>query len=73
MGDSAQKVVYWHRELPPPDGEVVHDHVIEAISDRVSGAIERHPVSGRYWMNQRQRQSSKRNIAIKLIRATSLL
>jgi len=36
------KVVYWHRELPPVEGEVMHEHVIEAVSDRVSGAIERH-------------------------------
>lgn len=45
-GDSTQKVVYWHRELPPPDGEVMHEHVIEAMSNRVSGAIERH---GELW------------------------
>lgn len=31
--------VYWHRELPPLDGEVVAEHVVEATSDRVPGAI----------------------------------
>ena len=35
------KVVYWHRELPPMDGTVLHEHVIEATSDRVNGSIER--------------------------------
>ena|ERR1041385_5134374 len=45
-GDTAPKVVYWHRELPPLDGEVMHEHVIEATSDRVFGSIERH---GELW------------------------
>jgi hypothetical protein len=45
-GDTASKVVYWHRELPPLDGEVMQEHTIEAASDRVSGAIERH---GELW------------------------
>lgn len=40
------KTVYWHKELPPLDGEVLHEHVIEASSDRVPGAIERH---GELW------------------------
>ncbi len=31
--------VFWHRELPPLDGEVVAEHVLEATSDRVPGAI----------------------------------
>lgn len=34
----AQKV-FWHRELPPLDGEVVAEHFVEATSDRVPGAI----------------------------------
>ena len=42
----APKVIYWHRELPPPDGEVMHEHVVEATSERVSGAIEHH---GELW------------------------
>ena len=45
-GDTAPKIVYWHRELPPLDGEVMHEHVIEAVSARVPGAIERH---GELW------------------------
>lgn len=40
------QIVYWHRELPPLDGEVLHEHVIEATSDRVAGSIER---SGELW------------------------
>jgi hypothetical protein len=33
------KVVYWHRELPPLDAEVVAEHTIEATSGRVPGTI----------------------------------
>ena len=44
--DKPPKVVYWHRELPPLDGEMMHEHVIEATSDRVSGIIEQH---GELW------------------------
>jgi len=45
-GKDEQKVVYWHRELPPLDAEVIHEHVIEATSDRVPGSIERY---GELW------------------------
>ena len=38
--------MYWHRELPPLDGDAVHEDVIEADSDRVSGTIER---EGEVW------------------------
>lgn len=41
-----RKIVYWHRELPPLDGEVMDEHVLEATSDRVSGSIERY---GELW------------------------
>jgi hypothetical protein len=37
-----RKVVYWHRELPPLEGEIFGEHVVEATSDRVSGSIERY-------------------------------
>jgi hypothetical protein len=43
---TAPKIVFWHRELPPLDGEVLGEHVIEATSDRVRGSIERH---GELW------------------------
>ena len=33
----AEKTVYWHRELPPLDAEVVGEHTIEAVSERVPG------------------------------------
>ena len=36
------RVVYWHRELPPLDAEILHEHVLEATSGRVGGSIERH-------------------------------
>ena len=45
-GDTERKVVYWHQELPPLDGDAVHEDVIEADSDRVSGTIER---EGEVW------------------------
>jgi len=37
-----RKIVYWHRELPPVDGEILDEHVVEATSDRVSGSIDRY-------------------------------
>ena len=37
-----RKIVYWHRELPPLDGEILGEHVLEATSDRVNGSIERY-------------------------------
>jgi hypothetical protein len=37
MGQS--KVVYWHRELPPMEAEVMAEHTVEAISSRVAGTI----------------------------------
>ena len=33
------KVVYWHRELPPPDAEYLGDHTVEATSGRVPGTL----------------------------------
>jgi hypothetical protein len=33
------KVVYWHRELPPLDAEVVAEHTVEATSSRIPGTI----------------------------------
>ena len=32
-------VVYWHRDLPPLDGNVLGEHVIEATSSRVPYTI----------------------------------
>ena len=33
------KVVYWHRELPPIDAELMEEHTVEASSGRVEGTI----------------------------------
>jgi len=35
----AGKIVFWHRELPPLDAELVAEHTVEAASDRVEGTI----------------------------------
>jgi len=32
-------IVYWHRDLPPLDAEVMAEHTLEAASTRVSGRI----------------------------------
>ena len=37
--DNAPKVVYWHRELPPIDAELIAEHTVEAVSGRVSGSL----------------------------------
>ena len=35
----AEKTVYWHRELPPMDAEVMGEHTMEAVSERVAGTL----------------------------------
>jgi hypothetical protein len=37
--ESASKLVYWHRELPPIDAELMAEHTVEATSSRVNGSI----------------------------------
>ena len=39
IGDNGHKIIYWHRELPPSDAEVIGEHTVEATSGRVSGAL----------------------------------
>lgn len=34
-----RKIVYWHRELPPLEAELVSEHIVEANSRRVPGTI----------------------------------
>ena len=34
-----EKVVYWHRELPPLGADPISEHVLEATSSRVPGTI----------------------------------
>jgi hypothetical protein len=36
---TATKTIYWHRELPPADAEMLGEHTIEAMSDRVQGTL----------------------------------
>jgi hypothetical protein len=38
-GSDEHKVVYWHRELPPPDAEPLGEHVVEATSGRVGDTV----------------------------------
>ena len=33
------RVVYWHRQLPPLDAEMIGEHVLEATSSRVPGTL----------------------------------
>ena len=35
----ASQTIYWHRDLPPQDAEVVGEHTIEATSCRVPGTL----------------------------------
>jgi hypothetical protein len=34
-----EKIVYWHRELPPLRAELIAEHTVEATSERVAGTI----------------------------------
>jgi len=36
---SERKSVYWHRELPPLDGQVAGEYILEATSSRVAGSL----------------------------------
>jgi hypothetical protein len=33
------KAVFWHRDLPPLDAEVMGEHTLEAVSGRVPGTL----------------------------------
>ncbi len=37
--DDKRRVVYWHRELPPLEADVMAEHTVEASSCRVPGTI----------------------------------
>ncbi len=39
MTTTNQKIVYWHRELPPLDAEPIAEHTVEATSSRVPATI----------------------------------
>ena len=39
MDEEQEKVVFWHRELPPLSAELVENHTVEANSGRVAGTI----------------------------------
>jgi len=39
--DEKTRIVYWHRELPPLEAELVAEHTIEARSSRIPGTIAR--------------------------------
>jgi hypothetical protein len=39
MDTHEAKIVYWHRELPPLDADLVAEHTVEADSSRVPGTI----------------------------------
>jgi hypothetical protein len=38
----AGKIVYWHRELPPLNAEIMGEHIVEATSSRVPGPLAHH-------------------------------
>jgi hypothetical protein len=37
--NSERKIVYWHRDLPPLEANLVAEHSVEANSSRVPGTI----------------------------------
>ena len=38
-GSGTQKIVYWHRDLPPIEAQARDEHVLEASSRRVLGGF----------------------------------
>jgi hypothetical protein len=39
VGGNKRQIVYWHRDLPPLEAELIADHTVEANSSRVPGTI----------------------------------
>ena len=39
MNDTHTKIVFWHRELPPLEADLVAEHTVEANSRRVLGTL----------------------------------
>ena len=39
IDNNARKVVYWHRELPPLEADLMAEHTVEANSGRVPGVL----------------------------------
>jgi hypothetical protein len=37
--DKKASIVYWHRDLPPLDAELMAEHTVEANSSRVPGTL----------------------------------
>lgn len=40
--NDATKIVFWHRELPPVDAELVAEHTVAATSSCVPGTLPHH-------------------------------
>jgi hypothetical protein len=36
----ASQTIYWHRDLPPLNAEIVGEHTVEATSGRVPGTLQ---------------------------------
>ena len=39
VDDAHRKIVYWHRELPPLEADLMAEHTVEATSNRVLGTL----------------------------------
>jgi hypothetical protein len=39
LATDSPKAVFWHRDLPPRDAEVIGEHALEAVSGRVPGTL----------------------------------
>src|ERR1022692_3303593 len=39
MNDVGNKILYWHRELPPSDAEAMGEHIVEAMSQRLPNTL----------------------------------
>ena len=59
-GPDADKVVYWHRELPPLWADPISEHVLEAASCRVPGTIAHHDDLWRVCYDDLMRQADIR-------------
>jgi hypothetical protein len=54
------KAVYWHREMPPLDAEVMAEHAIEAVSERVSSRLAHRDALWERCYRDLMRETSRR-------------
>ncbi len=60
IDDDKPQIVFWHRELPPLEAELMAEHTVEANSSRIEGTIaHRDELWDRCYLELRARAESR--------------